>query len=172
MNRSLKSNKTKAAFSKETPFIYGDLSSYCDEFRVAIDLLTIQSTEKALHFFQLAYESVNQSDIYHNKYASYCGFVRLLCNDIGGLELCREAARNEKRDADVFLNLARAEWHFRNRKKTIAALENGLQIDRRHPGILDMMQQLGVRKRKVLPLLDRNHKLNNFMGKLLRKNTR
>lgn len=163
----LKCNKVSGI--EGMPLVYGDLSSYCNEFKAAVDFFYNKSTTKALHYFQLAYESVNRHDIYHNKYASYCGVVRSFNGDRGGLELCKEVALHEKRDADVFLNLARAEWHFQNRKKTIEALHKGRLIDAAHPGILKMREVLGVRKHKVLPGLTRNHSLNGFLGKLRRK---
>jgi len=162
-------NERRVSESKTEQFVYGDLSHYSSDFKIGVGLFDIKSNEKALHHFQLAYESVNRSDIYHNKYASYCGLVRLINGDRGGLELCREVARNEIYDGDVFYNLARAEWRLRNRKKTIEALGKGLQIDNCHPGIHSMRKDLGVRKRVILPMLDRGHLINNSLGKLLRK---
>ena len=169
-NAALDLKTTNTGDIQNTPIIYGDLSSYCKEFKAAVDLYNFNSSEKSLHLFQLAYESVNHSDMYHNKYASYCGMARLLNGDRGGLDLCRDAARSEINDADVFLNLARAEWHFQNRKKTIMALEKGLQINNRHPGLLKMREQLGIRKHKPLSIFGRNSSINKFFGKLLRKN--
>jgi hypothetical protein len=168
-NAAFMLNETRVSESKGVQLVYGDLSQYSPEFKVAVGLLDIKSNEKALHYFQLAYEAVNQNDIYHNKYASYCGLIRLINGDRGGLDLCREVSRSELHDGDVFFNLARAEWHFNNRKKTIRALEKGLEIDGAHPGIINMRIDLGVRKRAVLPMLSRNHVINNSLGKLLRK---
>lgn len=172
-NRSimLKINKKTVSDNENMPLVYGNLSLYCDEFKVAVDFFYNKSIAEALHYFQLAYESVNRHHIYHNKYASYCGVVRSYNGDRGGLRLCREVALNEKRDGDVFLNLARAEWHFRNRKKTIAALDQGRQIDAVHPGILTMREALGVRRHRILPVLARNHAVISFLGKWRRKNT-
>jgi len=153
---------------ENTQYIYGDISQYCKEFRVGISLLCINASDKAQSFFQLAYESVNYRDLYHNKYASYCGLSRILNGDIAGLQLCRDAARNEKRDADVYLNLARAEWQLKRRMNAVEALEKGLDINRQHPGIHKMRQELGVRRRKFFPVLDRSNPLNNSLGKLFR----
>ena len=168
-NGVLEANKTNISNNEYIKFIYGNLNSYCNDFRAAVNLFEVKSTDKALHYFQLAYESVNRNDVYHNLYESYCGLVRLLSGDRGGLELCRDAARSEQRNANVFLNLARAEWHYRNRKKTIIALENGLKINRKHPGILKMREELGVRRRKIIPMIHRNSAINNTLGKILRK---
>ncbi len=168
-NKNIVLKHNKISGIEKMPLVYGDLSSYCDEFKAAVDFFYSKSPAEALHYFQLAYESVNRHDIYHNKYASYCGVVRAFNGDRGGLDLCKEVALNEKRDADVLLNLARAEWHFQNRIKAIEALQKGRMINASHPGILKMREQLGVRKHKVLPGITRNHSLNTFLGKLRRK---
>lgn len=165
----MKFNKTIVGDIDGMPLVYGDLSPYCNDFKVAVDLFYSKATIKALHHFQIAYESVNRNNVYHNKYASFCGLVRVINGDRGGLPLCREVALNEKCDGDVLLNLARAEWYFQNRKNTIQALHKGRQIDALHPGIIKMREELGIRKHKVLPGLTRNHALNSFLGKLRRK---
>ena len=91
-------------------YVYKDYSLYSDEFLSGISCLKVSSLTEAQRLFQLAYESVNNSDVYHNKYSSFCGLLRVLHGDPGGLILCRDAARSECLDGDVFLNLARAEW--------------------------------------------------------------
>ena len=150
-------------------FVYGDISQYCPEFKVGIELLDIKAYQKAQHYFQLAYESVKPNDVYHNKYASYCGFTRILNGDHGGVELCRDAARSEMHDADIFLNLACAEWKFHNRRNTIKALEKGIDIDDCHPGVRKMREQLGIRRRQPIPILSRDNPINQSLGKFLRK---
>jgi len=163
-----KRNNSIVAENENIQCTYGDISQYCKEFKVGVSLLDINASEKAQNFFQLAYESVSYNDLYHNKYASFCGLSRILNGDIAGLQLCREAARNEMHDADVFLNLARAEWQLKRRMNTVVALEQGLGVDRQHPGIHKMRQDLGFRKRKFFPVLDRSHPINNALGKLFR----
>lgn len=148
--------------------VYEDFSSCCNEFVEGVEHLKDRSMPKAVQSFQMAYESVDRSDIYHNKYASYCGLSRVLSGDNTGLELCREAARSEIHDGDVFLNLARAEWFCQNRKNTVVALKKGLQVDNRHPGLRQMREQLGIRQRSPLPFLPRSHPLNHALGKLMR----
>lgn len=166
---TFKVDETLVSSNEGVQLVYGDLSQYCPEFKVGVGLFDIKANAKALHYFQLAYESVTPSDIYHNKYASYCGLVRVVNGDRGGLELCRDAARSEIHDGDVFLNLARAEWHYRNRKNTINALLKGLEVDERHPGLNQMCDDICMRKRTVIPMLGRNHPINQMVGKLFRK---
>jgi hypothetical protein len=148
--------------------VYEDFSSCCDQFVEGVEHLKDRSMPKAVQSFQIAYESVERSDIYHNKYASYCGLSRVLSGDRTGLELCREAARGEVHDGDVYLNLARAEWFVQNRKNTVVVLKKGLQVDNRHPGLRQMREQMGIRQRSPLPFLPRSHPLNHALGKLMR----
>jgi hypothetical protein len=148
--------------------VYQDFSACCTEFVKGVEHLKERAVPKALESFQMAYESVARTDVYHNKYESYCGLTRVLSGDSSGLELCRDAVRNEFHDGDVFLNLARAEWYLNNRKQTVIALKKGLQIDMRHPGLRQMREQLGVRERSPLPFLPRTHPLNQALGKLMR----
>ncbi len=149
--------------------VYEDFSSCCDEFVEGIEHLKERALLKAMERFQRAYDSVGRSDVYRNKYASYCGLARVLSGDRSGLMLCREAADDEIHDGDVFLNLARAEWFYKNRKNAVIALKKGLQVDNRHPGLRRMREQLGTRIRCPLPFLPRSHPLNHALGKLLRR---
>jgi hypothetical protein len=148
--------------------VYQDFSACCDEFVEGVEFLNHRVMPKAAVRFQQAYESVDRADIYHNKYASYCGLARVLSGDAGGLQLCREAAKSELYDGDVYLNLARAEWYFENRKLTVVALKKGLRVDAAHPGLRQMREELGVRQRSPLPFLPRSHPLNQALGRLLR----
>jgi len=145
--------------------------SLCDpNFRQGIDLLVDGLIVQAAHCFELAYERVTYKDMHHNKYASFCGYARVLNGgDLGGLSLCREVARRELYDGDVFFNLAKAEWFFKARKRTINALREGLKVDFMHPGLRELRNALGVRKKAPIMFLPREHVLNNGLGKLLRK---
>lgn len=148
--------------------VYEDFSSCCNDFVEGVEHLKDRSMPRALRSFSLAYESVESTDAYHNKYASYCGLSRVLSGDRTGLELCREAARSEIHDGDVYLNLARAELFLQHRKNTVVVLKKGLQVDSRHPGLRQMREHLGARQRSPLPFLPRSHPLNHTLGKLMR----
>ena len=148
--------------------VYEDFSACCDEFVEGVTYLKDRAMPKAVNRFQQAYESVGRADVYHNKYASYCGLARVLSGDSTGLQMCRNAAKSELHDGDVYLNLARAEWFYENRKAVVMALKKGLQIDNRHPGLRQMREQLGIRQRSPLPFLPRTHPLNHALGKLMR----
>ena len=149
--------------------VYEDFRSCCDDFVEGVTLLKDRAMPSAIDRFQKAYDSVGRADVYRNKYESYCGLAKVLSGDSTGLEMCRHAAKGELHDGDVFLNLARAEWYYENRKAVVIALKKGLQIDNRHPGLRQMREQLGIRQRTALPFLPRSHPLNHALGKLLRQ---
>lgn len=150
-------------------YINNDYNRCSRYFQQGIEHLNNGSIDLAAHSFELAYETVRSHDEYHNKYASFCGLLRIFRGDRGGLILCRDAVCSERHDADVYFNLARAEWYYKNRSKTVEVLFNGLKIDSQHPGLLRLQRELGIRQRNPLPLLDRNNPLNNLIGRLLRK---
>ena len=150
-------------------YVYKDYSLHSEDFLNGIRCLKSGLNEEAKRYFQLAYESVNHGDVYHNKFASFCGLLRVLHGDPGGLTLCRDAALSEILDGDVFLNLARAEWFYDSRKRTVNAILDGLDVDNKHMGLCQMHKDLGVRARNPIPWLSRGNILNVLIGKLLRK---
>lgn len=148
---------------------YGDYSQCSPHFINGIEFLKRGMLGQAAHCFELAYEQVKYSDLHYNKYASFCGYARMLRGDRGGLSLCREVARNELHDADVYFNLARLEWHLNDRRRAVEALTNGFEVDKAHPGLQQLRQQLGFRRKKPIAFLPRDNVLNNRLGKLFRR---
>ena len=148
---------------------YKDYSNCSPHFINGVEFLKRGMVSQASHCFEMAYEQVSYSDQYYTKYASFCGYARVLSGDRGGLSICREVARNELHDGDVHYNLAKSEWQFHDRRRTIDVLEKGLEIDVVHPGMLDFRQSLGIRKRKPITFLARDNLLNNKLGKLFRR---
>jgi len=148
---------------------YKDYSQCSPNFINGIEFLKRGMMAQAAHCFEMAYEQVSYKDLHYNKYASFCGYLRVLNGDRGGLSICREVARNELYDGDVFYNLARCEWHYKDRKRTVMVLNHGLEIDGGHPGLREFRQSLGVRRKTLIPLLPRNNVLSNKIGKLFRK---
>ena len=149
--------------------IYKDYSACCKNFSEGIDFLQKRAIQEASQRFQLACDSVSASHLFRNKYISYLGFARLLSGDLDGVRLCRMAAAKEFGDGDVFLNLARAEYLLDSRPAAIAALERGIEVDCNHEGLRLMRHRLGIRKRKPIPFLSREHPFNARLGCVLRK---
>ena len=148
---------------------YEDYSLCCPDFINGIEFLKRGMISQARHCFEVAYEQTSYSHMYYNKYASFCGYTRSLGGDRGGVAICREVARNELHDGDVFFNLAKSEWHFKDRKRTVDALLLGTEVDNMHPGMRELSSRLRMREKAAIGFLPRNNLLNNKLGKLLRK---
>jgi len=148
---------------------YNDYSHCCDNFKQGIEFLENRSISNANKSFQLAFKSINIDHALHNTYLSYSGLAKTLDGDLHGVDLCRQAVNSEYSNGDVFLNLARVEWFCENRKNTVVALQTGLDIDYQHGGLRLLQKKIGVRKRKPIPFLSRNHFINQKLGRIFRK---
>jgi hypothetical protein len=93
----------------------------------------------------------------------------VMISDRNGLLLCRDAASSETADADVFLNLACAEWHTENRKRALDAVIRGRKIDAEHEQLVRACMLLDSRRRKVFPFLSNQHFLNRILGQMMRR---
>ena len=123
----------------------------------------------ALAYFRAADEGADLGDIFQSRYTSFHGLSRVCEGDSSGLKLCRKAAAGEARDAEVFFNLASAEYRLDNRESAWTALRHGLRIDPGHAGLKHLKQDMNLRKQHVLvPGLLRNNPVNRLFGLLFR----
>jgi len=148
--------------------VYSDYSECCDDFKNGIEYLKDRSFSRAAECFQLAFQSVSKSHKYRNTYISYFGISKLMHGDLTAIDFCRKAIHSEWKNADVFLNLARAELFFDNRFNTVVAIEKGFDIDRYHVGLHVLSKKIGVRRCNIIPFLSRKNFINNFVGKRIR----
>jgi hypothetical protein len=126
--------------------------------------------EGALKMFRAADELAEMDDIYHNRYTSFHGLVRVLMGDENGVKLCRQAAVAEQEDVEVYHNLAMAEYQLGFRGGAYMALRRGLAIDNTHPDLRRLRKVFNQRAFKpVIPWLSRDSLLNRALGKLLRR---
>ena len=146
-----------------------DTRRQSDDFAEGFVKLQRLDFEAAETCFQQVCDECDENDPNFNKYVSFLGLAAVLNSQPKGLMLCRETAALENHNADIYLNLAIAEWHYRNRSRAIDALKGGLALDSRHQGLLRVQEQLGRRVRKVIPLLPRNHVLNVYFGRSRRR---
>ncbi len=146
-----------------------DYSLCCPNFINGVEFLKRGMMSQASHCFEMAYEKTTYSDKFYNKYASFCGYARVVKGDRGGLSICREVARNESNDGDVFYNLAKSEWYLKDRRRTVESLLQGISVDNAHTGIQALSNEVCMRKKTPVGFLPRTHAVNNFIGKWLRK---
>ena len=149
--------------------IYFDLSTCSENFIKGIEFLEQRSIDESIACFKNACDSVSISDRMFPKYKSYYGLSRLLNGDDAGIVICRNLVRKCPHDADVCLNLARAEVFVANRKEALRVVDIGLCFSSQHEGLHDLKHKLGIRGRKPVPFLPRNHTFNIVLGKFLRR---
>lgn len=119
--------------------------------------------------FNEVMKSLDEHHVFYNRAASCLGLAQVLTSDLNGLLLCRDAASSETVDGDVFLNLACAEWHTKNRKRAIDAVIRGREIDTTHDQLVRACMLLDSRQRNVFPFLKRQHFLNRIAGRMMRR---
>ena len=140
-------------------------------FSDGLSALETKDYDGAARDFDIVVKSLDENHDQYNCAVSYLGLARVLTNNDSGLLLCRDAASNEKKYGDVFLNMACAEWHSQQRKRAIDAVRKGLKIDPKHQQLKQILLMLDTRKRNAISFLDRNHILNRILGRLVRKKT-
>jgi len=149
--------------------VYLDLSQCCEDFITGTELLERCQHDDATISFKRAYKSAPDSYGLFSKYRSYYGFSCLLCGRLEAINICRSTAKAYPYDGDICMNLARAEIFLDNRNGALDIINTGLQLSHEHAGLQKLRLQLGVRKRKPLPLLSRNNPLSHAVGRRMRK---
>ena len=83
-----------------------------------------------------------------------------------GLRLCRIGVRRDGFEPENYVNLARTCLLRNRRQLAVKTLNRGLRISPGHRGLLELRRNLGIRRRPLLPFLNRTHSLNRFLGRL------
>lgn len=138
-------------------------------YQNARDALKAKDYKAAERAFKIAFDSVGEHDEQYHNVLSYYGLAQVLTSNENGLLLCRDAASNEVFDGDVFLNLACAEWESNNRKRAVDAIRHGIKIDADNEQLNRACAKLDCRRKSCFSFLPRNHKLNRFFGRMLRR---
>jgi len=123
----------------------------------------------AVRDFEEALKDVSEHHEHYNLLVSSLGLSQVLNSNRNGLLLCRDAASSEVLNADVFLNLACAEWRCLNRKRAIEALRHGCKIDNENERLKKAIARLDARRKNIFMFLPREHPLNRIFGRLLRR---
>jgi uncharacterized protein HemY len=83
-----------------------------------------------------------------------------------GLRLCQHAVKLEFYQAESYLNLARTQLLARQRRAAVRTLGAGLRVDPEHPQLVALQHEIGLRRRPVLPFLQRGNRLNQLLGRI------
>lgn len=148
---------------------YLDSNQYCGDFVKGLELLEQSSIADSIKFFKRACESVAGTDKFLPRYKSYYGLSCLLSGKKEAISLCRNAVKSYPSDGDICMNLARAEVFLDNRLEALNVIDAGLIFSSTHGGLKQLKIKLGIRARKPLSFLPREHPLNVALGKRMRK---
>lgn len=138
-------------------------------YEKGLQALEAKDYKAALRDFKIVLQDLDEHDEHYNLIASYFGLAQVLTSNRNGLLICRDAASSGVQDGVVFLNLACAEWQCNNRKRAIDAIQRGRAIDATSAHLQQAVVLLDSRKRNVFEFLPRNHSLNRFFGRLIRR---
>lgn len=99
-------------------------------------------------------------------YYSYTGYgtAKFGKNTKEGLTLCRHAVKLDPTDADNYLNLARVHMLRNDRRRSIKALHKGLKVGPSNPRLKQFQEEIGYRRRPVIPFLSRDNRMNVWLG--------
>ena len=80
------------------------------------------------------------------------------------VDLCKRALDLEFYNGDHYANLARVYMAAGNRKKAVETADQGLKLVPGHEYLMEVRQDLGIRSRPAVPLLDRSNPINVSLG--------
>ncbi len=83
-----------------------------------------------------------------------------------GVALCEHAVKREFYQPENYVNLARTYLLADDRRRASETVLAGLKIDPDDRGLGDLLEELGIRRRPVIPFLSRRNPLNHLLGRL------
>lgn len=81
-------------------------------------------------------------------------------------KFCQLAIEREFYNAEHYENLGRVWMQGRARRKAVDAIERGLQVDPGNKKLKKLREEIGVRRRPVIPFLHRDNPLNVTLGRV------
>lgn len=82
------------------------------------------------------------------------------------IDTCRSALKRGARNALCHLHMAKIYLLADSRRKAFEALARGLVLAPRHPDLLRLQREMGVRQRPVIGFLSRDNPLNVRLGRV------
>ena len=132
-----------------------------------IELCRADRWQEGLYWLGLTAESTCQTSELPSQFFAYLGYglVRYQGESDQGLTLCRRAVGLDFYEAENYELLARAWLVTGDRRSAVQTVVRGLQVDAAHAGLLRLRNELGQRRRPVIPFLSRRHVLNRTLGR-------
>jgi len=153
-----------------------DASTSENSFRRGLRAVDRGAHLEALAYFEAAVQLARRlgAEAVPMKYLSYYGWCLAICSDRldEAREFCEAAVRSEFYNPDAYWNLGRVYLKTGDRSLAFDTIVRGLQLNPRHSGLVGVLRRLGIRRKPVLPLLDRGHPVNRLLGRLRRNLSR
>ena len=84
-----------------------------------------------------------------------------------GITLCRKALAKEAFRPDFYLNLGKIYLKANQKAKAMKIFQRGIKFGGKSRDFMNELKNLGIRKKRALSFLPRNHFLNRHVGRLL-----
>jgi tetratricopeptide (TPR) repeat protein len=141
-----------------------------ESYNQGLEALSAGRRKEALALFEAAIEIARRRSPARpqSRYLSYYGLcLALERNEIHeALRYCREAVTLEGFNPDMRCNLGRVLLRAGRRREAYKCLMDGLRMESGHVAICRSLKFMGIRRRPVVPFLDRRNPLNVFLGRL------
>lgn len=138
-------------------------------FNKAIELLKKNKSREAFGLVKELIKNAN-SALYEvePKCLFYYGYLIGIVdhNYILAIDLCNQALKKEAVHPDFYLNLAKLYILVNNRNMALKLLHRGLKIDNSNQEIINLINELGIRRKPVFSFLKREHPVNKVAGKI------
>jgi len=118
-----------------------------------------------------AFEKAHREDKGNPAYMSYYGMCAALrWGKIGmGLDLCTKAIKKEFFKAEYYLNLGKVYLAADNKKGAVTLFKKGLSIEPENEELHEMLVDMGLRKKAVIPFIKRSNPVNKYLGIFFRR---
>lgn len=138
---------------------------FAEEFRKAQDALRTGNYSVALEYLQRCVTLCPTPECLST--LGYC-LAKVQRDFDGGVKRCREALALEPENSFHYLQLGRVQMLAGRRSEAIRAWREGLLVEKnRH--IVRELERLGVRKSPVVSFLRREHPVNVYLGKVMKR---
>jgi Flp pilus assembly protein TadD len=133
-------------------------------FKRGVELLRKNYPADAFDHFQAAVRLEEQNPFY----VSYLGLAvaRAHRKWVAAIKLCQTAVAMKRNEPQLYMNLAEVYATGGSTENAVDTLETALKYCGPEPNLLKARNNLGCRRRPVLPFLERGHILNLGLGKI------
>ena len=137
------------------------------QFRKGLNHYKKGDFETAVKELERAFKFDRDDPVYMS-YFGVCAARRW--GEVGqGLELCTKAIKKEFYRPELYVNLSRVYIVANNKRGAITVVRKGLFHDAENDDLHDLLVELGVRRKPVIPFFKRSNPLNHILGVLFRR---